>query len=129
MGQIVVHGAKLQCPFGTKPSSLCVTSQTKCMIGGKPAATIQDMQPNANIASFGMCSSLANPQVASATAAALGVLTPQQCTMLPAGPWIPVKPNLLVDKKPCLCSDSKLICAMGMGVVSIVSAGQSKAVV
>lgn len=129
MGEIVVSGAKLQCTFGTVPAEFTATSQTKCFFDGKAAATIQDMQPNVNIAAFGMCSSPANPQVASATAAALGVLTPQPCAMVPAGTWIPVKPNMLIGGKPCLCSDSQLICAMGMGVVTIIFPGQTKGIV
>ncbi len=77
MGIFVVAGAGLICPFGTLSGTLHVTSQAKCLAEGKPVATIQDIAPNANISSFGMCKSLANPQVASATAAALGVLTPR----------------------------------------------------
>ena len=72
MGQIVVTGAMLQCPFslGQAPSNLKVTSQALCQVSGQPAATIQDAQGMVNIQSFGMCTSLANPQVAAATAAA-----------------------------------------------------------
>ncbi len=126
MGEIVVTGAKVSCTFGSKPSDITVTSQTRCNIGGKPAATIQDMQPNVNVQSFGMCSSMANPAVASATAAALGVLTPQPCTMVPAGTWVPAKPKLLIDGKPCLCSNSQLVCGMGAGFITIMSPGEMK---
>ena len=63
MGELVVTGAKLQCPFGTIMTSLCVTSQSKCLAAGKPAATVADVKPNVNIPAFGMCSSPANPQV------------------------------------------------------------------
>ena len=70
MGVVVVSGASCSCPFGTAVCTLQVTSQLNCMADGKPIATIQDVQPGTNLATFGMCSSLANPAVAAATAAA-----------------------------------------------------------
>lgn len=124
MGEIVVTGAALQCPFGTTPATLNVTSQAMCSVGGKPAATIQDAQGMVNIPSFGMCSSMANPQVAAATAAALGVLTPQPCMPMTAGAWIPTSPTTLIDGKPCLTRDCKVICTNGMGTISINFPGQ-----
>ena len=126
MGAIVVSGAVLQCPFGASPSNLNVTSQAMCMVSGQPAATIQDAQGMVNIQSFGMCTSLANPQVAAATAAALGVLTPQPCMPATAGAWIPTSPTTLIDGKPCLTSDCKVICSNGMGTIQITSPGQMK---
>lgn len=126
MSEIVVNGAKVQCPFGSKAAVLKVTSQTKCMAVGKPAATVFDVNPGVNIDTFGMCSSLLNPAVASATAAAFGVLTPQPCTMVPAGTWTPVKPKLLMCGKPCLCSSSSLLCGVGQGLITIVSSGEKK---
>lgn len=129
MGVLVVKGAVLACTFGAAPGMLKGTSQMKCLADGKPAATIQDIGANVHIAPFGMCSSLANPQVASATAAALGVLTPQPCMPVSAGTWIPVKPGVLTGGVPCLCSDSQLICANGMGIITVKSPGQTKVLV
>ena len=129
MGIVVVSGASCSCSSGTTPCALKVTSQLKCMADGKPIATIQDMQPGANLASFGMCTSLANPAVASATAAALGVLTPQPCTMTPAGTWTSNKATVLVDGKPCVTNESTLTCGLGMGVIKVLSAGQAKVMV
>lgn len=126
MSETVVNGAKVQCPFGNKTAILKVTSQTKCMVEGKPAATVFDTNPGVNFDTFGMCSSMLNPAVAAATAAALGVLTPQPCTMVPAGTWTPVKPKLLFAGKPCLCNSSSLLCGVGQGLITITSSGEKK---
>lgn len=128
MGQVVVTGAKCLCTFGQTPGTMNVTSQTKVTADNKPAATIQDCQM-ANITPFGMCTSLANPAVASATAAALGVLTPQPCTLNPAGTWIPTQMKVIADGKPVLTNDAKLMCAMGMGSISVIDPGQFKTIV
>lgn len=128
MGVVVVTGAKLMCPFGTMPATLMATSQLMTLGCSKPVATIMDISFGSNITSFGMCSSLANPQVAAATAAALGVLTPQPCAMMPAGPWQATKPTVLVGGKPVLTQGSMLMCGMGMGQISIISSGQTKIV-
>ena len=129
MGVIAVSGATCTCAFGTTPCTLQVTSQLKCMAEGRPIATIQDMQPGTNLATFGMCTSLANPAVASATAAALGVLTPQPCSMIPAGVWTSTNPKVLADGKPCLTNGATLTCGLGMGAIRIVSPGQTKIIV
>ncbi|MCM1283623.1 MAG: DUF4280 domain-containing protein [Muribaculaceae bacterium] len=126
MGFIAVTGATCACCFGGIPCSLNVTSQMTCLADGRPAGTIMDMQPGTNLAGFGMCASLANPAVAAATAAALGVLTPQPCTFAPAGTWIPANPKVLLGGKPVLTSDATLICALGAGNIKIVSPGQTK---
>jgi hypothetical protein len=125
MSLLVAVGANLMCTMGTTPAPIKVTSQSKVMTQGKPAATIQDAAPMSNVGPFGMCTSLANPAVASATAAALGVLTPQPCTPVPAGIWIPTKPKVLVEGKPCLTQDCKMMCSYA-GSISITLPGQTK---
>ena len=126
MAQAAVDGAVLTCSFGTAPCTLRATSQQMCQADGKPMATIQDMAGKTYIAGFAMCTSLANPQVASATAAALGVLTPQPCNCMAAAPWINPGKAPLVKKVPCLRSDAKLMCMNGMGVITITAPGQFK---
>jgi hypothetical protein len=79
-----------------------------------------DFAPMANIPTFGMCMSLANPMVAAATAAALGVLTPMPCIPLTA-PWAPGVPTVLVRSAPALDAASKCTCAYG-GQISITTA-------
>ena len=90
-----------------------------------PAATIMDNVPMKNIMPFGMCSSMANPTVAAATAAALGVLTPMPCVPVIAAPWVPGSPTVLIANKPALNNSSKLMCNWG-GVISINNPGQMK---
>ena len=66
----VVATAMLQCSFGMAPSTLSVLPIRRVMVEGRPVAAIADIAPMVNVAPFGMCSSLANPTVAAATAAA-----------------------------------------------------------
>lgn len=122
MGIAVVTGAMILCPFGTTPANLVVTSQSTVLAEGKPVATITDTSV-ANIPTCGMCSSLANPQVAAATAAALGVLTPQPCVPAIAGTWTATQPKCIVSGKPCLTSEATAVCSYG-GTMSIINAGQ-----
>ncbi len=125
MSLLTAVGANLLCSFGTAPAPLKVTSQSTVLCEGKPAGTIQDAAPMTNLGPFGMCTSMANPQVAAATAAALGVLTPQPCIPAPAGTWIPTKPKVLIGGKPCLTQDCKIMCSYA-GNISITLPGQSK---
>ncbi|HYY93900.1 MAG TPA: DUF4280 domain-containing protein [Pyrinomonadaceae bacterium] len=120
----VCMGATLQCSFGAAPSSLVVLPSNRTMTGA-PAATIMDHAPLVNIMPFGMCSSPANPTVAAATAAALGVLTPMPCVPATAAPWIVGAPTVLIGGMPALDNNSKLMCNWG-GVIQIVSPGQTK---
>jgi len=125
MSELVGVGGTAMCTMGTAPAPIKVTSQGTVMVEGKPAATITDAQGGANIGPFGMCTSMANPAVAAATAAALGVLTPQPCMPVPAGTWIATKPKVLIGGKPCLTNDCKMMCAYA-GSVSITYPGQVK---
>lgn len=122
MGSCAVLGALMQCSFGAAPSSLIVAPTTRTMIEGRPAATITDFAPMANIPPFGMCLSLANPMVAAATSAALGVLTPQPCVPATVGPWQPGSPKTIVAGRPALVSGSTCQCAWG-GVISLTAPG------
>lgn len=125
MSELVVMSGTCMCTMGTAPAPIKVTSQAKVIAGGKPCATIADSQGMANVGPFGMCTSMANPAVSTATAAAMGVLTPQPCTPMPAGTWIPTKPKVMVGGKPCLSSDSKMMCSYA-GSISVSFAGQIK---
>jgi hypothetical protein len=119
---LVCMGAMLQCSFGVAPSSLMVLPQNRPMVP-TPAANIMDYVPLVNIIPFGMCSSLANPTVASATSAALGVLTPMPCIPVTIAPWAPGSPVFLIGGMPALNDTSMLMCTWG-GVIRIINAGQ-----
>ena len=122
MGFLVCNGASMQCSFGLAPGTLIVLPTNK-VNATMPAATIMDNKPFVNIVPFGMCNSMANPAVASATAAALGVLTPMPCTPVTPAPWTPGSPTVLIANQPALNNSSKLMCAYG-GVIQILYSGQ-----
>ena len=122
MGIQVCAGAMMMCSFGVAPSSLVVLPVYRTMTGA-PAANIMDNKPMVNIPPFGMCSSPANPMVAAATAAALGVLTPMPCIPVTAAPWAPGSPTVLIGNMPALNNSSKLMCNWG-GVIQITVPGQ-----
>ncbi len=116
MGNPAVMSAVCQCTFGAAPATLMVTSQNTVIGSNLPVATIMDM-PKPPM-TFGMCSSLGNPTVASATSAAAGVLTPMPCVPACASPWAPGSPTIIVGGKPALNNSSKCMCSYG-GVISI----------
>lgn len=117
MGMCVCGGSVLQCSFGAAPSVLNVLPAARVM-SSMALASIMDNLPMANILPFVMCSSPANPMVAAATAAALGVLTPMPCLPVIPAPWAPGAPTVLVGGKPALTSDSTLMCVYG-GVIKV----------
>jgi hypothetical protein len=122
MPQQVCTGASMTCTFGMVPSTFVatlrpvLTSQMACGV-------ITDNVPMANVPPFGMCTSMANPTVAAATAAALGVLTPMPCVPVLPAPWAAGAPTVLIGDVPALDNVSKLTCAWA-GVISFVTPGQ-----
>lgn len=117
MGFCVCGGAAITCTFGMAPSVLNVLPAARVM-SNMALATIMDNIPMVNIPPFGMCQSMANPTVAAATAAALGVLTPMPCIPVFPAPWAPGSPTVLIGGKPALNNSCKLMCAYG-GTVSV----------
>lgn len=111
----------MMCSFGVAPSTLNVLPANK-VLTSMPIATIMDNVPLVNIMPFGMCTSMANPQVAAATAAALGVLTPLPCVPVTSAPWFPGSPTVLIANYPALNNTSKLICNWG-GIIQIINPG------
>ena len=127
MAAQVCMGATLQCSFGAAPSTLVVVDP-RVMTEGPPAANIMDHAPIVNVPPFGMCSSLANPTVASATAAALGVLTPMPCVPVIPAPWAPGSPTVMIRGTPSLNNTSKCMCTWG-GVIQVANPGTTKEMV
>jgi hypothetical protein len=129
MPQHCCTGAVMNCTFGAAPSTLNVLPKNKMMTSNMAAANIMDNIPNVNVPPFGVCSSMANPAVASATAAAtaaaMGVftLTPMPCIPVFPAPWVPGTPTVMLANMPVLNNTSKLMCAYA-GVVSFAMPGQ-----
>jgi len=113
----------MTCPFGAAPSAFIATPKM-VMSGQMPAGNIMDHVPIMNIPPFGVCNSIANPTVAAATAAALGVLTPMPCIPNTPAPWVPGAPTVLVANAPALDNVSKLTCLWG-GVIQFTSPGET----
>lgn len=116
-------GGAMMCSFGVAPSTFNATPKT-VVTSNMMAGNILDHQPIVNIPPFGMCMSPANPQVAAATAAAMGVLTPQPCVPNTPAPWVPGSPTVLVCNAPALNNTSQLMCLWG-GVITFVNPGQT----
>ena len=121
MPNAVCMGAMLKCSFGVAPGSLMVLPTNLVMSSG-PVANIMAHKPMVNVMPFGMCQSMANPMVAAATAAAMGVLTPMPCIPNTPAPWIVGAPTVLLGNMPILNNSAKLMC-MWAGVIEILPPG------
>ena len=119
----VVNTAQLMCSMGMAPGTLMVLPLNRVMSGNQPAANIMDHVPMMNIMPFGMCRSPANPMVAAATAAALGVLTPMPCIPNTPAPWMPGAPTVLLGNMPALDNTCKLMC-LWAGTIQVTNPGQ-----
>ena len=113
----------MQCTFGMAPSTLVVLPTNKVFTDEVPDANIMDHVPMVNIMPFGMCTSPANPVVAAAKAAALGVLTPMPCIPNTPAPWIAGAPTVLLANFPTLDNVSQLMCIWG-GVITFANPGE-----
>lgn len=122
MGFVVCGGASLQCSFGVASAVLNVLPKSN-VVNQMPVATVLDYQPLVNIPNFGMCSSMMNPTVASATAAAMGILTPMPCMPVILAPWMPGSSNVLIGNVPALTDSCQCSCMYG-GLIKVVNPGQ-----
>ncbi len=123
MGNCVCMGAELQCSMGSATSALTILPTNLVNTTSLSAATVMDYVPLLNIMSFGQCSSPSNPLVAAATAAALGVLTPQACIPCTVSPWTPGSATVKIGNMNALDDASSLVC-MWAGSISINDPGE-----
>jgi Domain of unknown function (DUF4280) len=118
--KFLTTGATLSCTMGAAPSVFTATTLpgAPMVLGSLPAATIMEFVPMMNIMPFAMCMSPANPMVAAATAAALGVLTPMPCIPNVVAPWAPPSVCVTVNSLPAATAQSTCMCAWG-GTISV----------
>ena len=122
MPNLVCTGASLQCSMGTTPATFAATGQS--VVAPTAAGVVTDIGA-ASIPPFGMCMSLSNPQVAAATAAASGTLTPQPCQPV-LSPWSPGSAHVTISEAGALDDSSQCNCTWS-GVVTVSAAGQTAA--
>ena len=126
MPPLVSAGAMITCSMAMPPMPvpLSVIPMGTPVSAGSPAANIQASAPMVNIPSFGMCGTPSNPQVAAATSAAMGVLTPMPCVPATSSPWTPGATQVTVNGQPALHSGCTATCMWG-GVITITNPGNA----
>ena len=114
----VCNGSTLMCSMGTGVSQLLVTMPENPMKPTQPwPANILDGRSLVNIKPFGMCRSMANPQVAAASAAAQGALIMAPC--IPnTTTWAPGDAFNLIRNAPALNKTSQAVCTFG-GIIKV----------
>ncbi len=117
----VSTGAALECTFGVAPAEF--TASGEDVSATTPAGVITDVGLE-NIPTFGLCISLANPEVAAAAAAADGVLVPMPCVPV-LSPWIPGSLRVRVNGVSALDDASQCMCAYG-GAITVSFPGQER---
>src|SRR5690348_4146482 len=106
----------LKCTMGA--SSAPLVAPDPIVAATTPLATVVNTTPTANIPTFGLCMSLGNPQVAAATIAANGVLTPQPCVPATGTPWTPGSLTAQAGGLPCVTATSVCQCTYG-GTINV----------
>lgn len=105
--------------MGTSPATFAATAHD--VVAPTGAGAVADVQA-ANVPSFGLCQSLANPQVAAASSA--GPLVPQPCLPVIPAPWTPGSTSVTIGGLAALDDSCKCACTWG-GTITVSSAGQS----
>lgn len=123
MPQPLTTGSILTCNQGAAPCVFITSPRPASLrvLSALESATI-DQITVANIPTFGMCKSMANPSVASATAAAQGVLTPMPCVPTVVSPWAPPAALTKSVGVPLATVSSRCNCAFGGSISAAPSA-------
>jgi hypothetical protein len=119
MPNLVCTGAALQCSMGTTPATFAASGQK--VVAPAAAGVVTDVGV-ASIPGFGMCISMANPQVAAASSA--GPLVPQPCVPVIPAPWSPGSSEVTIGEVPALDDASLCVCTWA-GTITVSSAGQT----
>lgn len=122
MPNLVCTGATVQCSFGATPATFSATGTQ--VSAGYPVGVVTETAA-ANVPPFGLCQSLSNPQVAAATAAAGGSLSPQPCHPVLSS-WSPGSARVTIGGIAAVDDSSQCTCTLG-GVVTVSDAGQTAA--
>jgi hypothetical protein len=119
MPEFLTTATLLECSMGAAPTPFIADELPAAVKeAGLTTGTIIQIVPGKNITPFGTCKSLANPTVASATAAAQGVLTPMPCTPTIPAPWAPPSACVKHLGIPLATAASLCVCAFG-GMVKV----------
>jgi hypothetical protein len=125
---VVGETSLIQCSFGLAPTPLTVLPDRTVKAEGMLMGNISDIVPLVNIHPFGECISLANPEVAAATAADFGILTPMPCVPVTVDPWASEALTVHVQGFPAIDQTAILMCAWA-GVIHIDEPGNTTVMV
>jgi hypothetical protein len=121
VGLQVSTGAEVECTFGDAPGVFSASSEN--VAATTPSGVITDVEEE-NITPFGMCSAPTNPEVAAATAAAFGTLTPVPCVPV-LTPWTPGAVGVTINGIAALDDECECMCAWA-GVITVSDPGQER---
>lgn len=119
---VVGESSLIHCSFGITPTPLIVLPDRTVTAEVMLMANITDFIPIVNIATFGECISLLNPEVLAATIAAMGVLMPMPCVPVTVDPWISGALTVTVMGAPALDQTAMVMC-LWAGIIEVVEPG------
>lgn len=119
MEPVVIQGTLLKCSFGNLCTPIMVQADKK-VNATFPVAVKSNHIPFLNILPFGMCSNPANPMVAAATAAALGVPTTAPCVPCTGEDWSGGSSKVKIGGKEAIHAGSCLKCLYGGNIRAVV---------
>ena len=118
MPLVVPHNSVCKCSCGTAPCSLVVPPAKKVSVDNLAVASVMDHKAGANLATFAMCTTAANPAVAANKNA------PAPCVPVLPSPWTPGSVTVSLHNEIMLHETSTLNCAYG-GVITIEKPSQT----